>query len=339
MAEYISMIPDTKPSEAQKEQIARKFGMFLHFGINTFANVEWSDGTIPVSSYNPSAIDADQWVKVAYEAGMNYVILITKHHDGFCLWDSKYTQYSVANSGNKTDVIREVANACEKYGIKLGLYYSLWDRNVPCYANDFDKGYIQYMCDQLTELLDGRYGEIVELWFDGAWDKFHSQWQFDRVYDLIKRLQPKCQVGINHTIGDHYNKLGDPDKRYLPENYQLFDPIRNFPSDFRLWDPYMCRVDDPKLYTYEGKSYYMPFETTICSREGFSWFYSDIYESKPLIDAQTIIKNYTQLVGQDNIMVINMPPDIHGKLVKGDVDNLMLVADGLGIRRKTGSQR
>ncbi|MDF2987538.1 MAG: hypothetical protein K0R50_3048, partial [Eubacterium sp.] len=311
----------------------------IHFGLNTFANVEWSEGTIPASTYNPTAIDAEQWVRVAYEAGMDYVILITKHHDGFCLWDSKYTEYSVADSGNRTDVIREVANACEKYGLKLGLYYSLWDRHEPTYEKDFDKGYIQFMCNQLTELLDGSYGDIVELWFDGAWDKFHEQWQFDRVYDLIKRLQPKCQVGINHTIGVHYNKLGDPDQRYLPENYQLFDPIRNFPSDFRLWDPHMCREDDPKLYTFGGNTYYMPFETTICSREGFSWFYSDIYESKPLIDAGTIIRNYTQLVNQDNIMVINMPPDIHGRLTRGDVDNLMLVADGLGIRRKVSSQQ
>lgn len=329
---YITMIPGTEPNEAQREQMERKFGMFIHFGINTFGNVEWSDGTIPVSTYNPSAIDADQWVRVAYEAGMNYVILITKHHDGFCLWDSKYTDYSVASTGNKTDVIREVANACEKYGIKLGLYYSLWDRYEPTYINDFDHGYIKYMCNQLTELLDGRYGEIVELWFDGAWEKTCTQWQCDRLYNLIKKLQPKCQVGINHTIGE-YDQLGVPEERYQPMNYELNDPIRNFPSDFRLWDPYICKENDPKLYTFGGETYYMPFEATICSREGFSWFYSDIYESKPFIDAESTIKNYIQLAGQDNILVINMPPNTQGKLVQGDIDNLFFVAKRLGIAR------
>jgi alpha-L-fucosidase len=330
--EYITIIPNTEPNKAQIEQIQRRFGMFIHFGINTFNNVEWSDGTIPASAYNPCAIDAEQWVRTAYEAGMNYVILITKHHDGFCLWDSKYTDYSVASSGNKTDVVKAVADACEKYKIKLGLYYSLWDCHEHSFKNDFDRGYINYMYNQLTELLDGRYGEVVELWFDGAWEKTCMQWQMNKVYDLIKRLQPKCQVGINHTIGE-YNMAGFPSERYQPQNYQYRDPIRNFPADFRLWDPYICREDDPKIYTFNGEEYYLPFEATICSREGFSWFYSDTYESKPLMAAETIIKNYKQLSVQDNLLVINMPPNRQGRLVQSDINNLYIVANKLGIAR------
>lgn len=329
----ISMIPSHKPTEAQKEQIARKFGMFLHFGINTFGNVEWSDGKFPPSMYCPTEVDADQWVRTAYEAGMNYVILITKHHDGFCMWNTKYTNYSVANSGNKTDVVEAVYMACKKYGLKLGLYYSLWDRHEPTYNDDFDNGYINYMLNQLTELMDGRYGEIIELWLDGSWDKPCASWRLDKVYDLVKRLQPKCQIGVNHTIGEYSDKACGPDPKYLPENYREFDPIRMFPSDFRLWDPNMCRADDPKLYTFNGQVYYLPFEQTICSREGFSWFYSNVYEEKPLMDAKEIAKNYRTLVNNDNIMVINMPPDIHGKLVQGDIDNLFRVSKELGIFR------
>ena len=203
--------------------------MFIHFGINSFSNVEWSDGTIPALDYKPTAIDAEQWVRIAYEAGMNYVILITKHHDGFCMWDSIYTEYSVANSGNKTDVVRAVADACVKYNIKLGLYYSLWDCHEPSFKVDFDEGYIKFMCNQLTELLDGNYGEVVELWFDGAWEKKCTQWKFEKIYDLVKKLQPKCQIGINHTIGE-YDLTGFPDERYQPINYKQNDPIRNFSS-------------------------------------------------------------------------------------------------------------
>ena len=122
--------PGNSPSKAQQKQIDRKYGMFIHFGINTFHDEEWTDGSKPASSYNPETINADQWIKAAKEAGMKYVILITKHHDGFCLWDSKYTDYDVASSPNPTNVVEAVAKACKKYDIGLGLYYSLWDRKV-----------------------------------------------------------------------------------------------------------------------------------------------------------------------------------------------------------------
>lgn len=325
--------PSLTPTAGQQAQIARKFGMFLHFGINTFNNTEWSDGTLPIESYQPTAIDADSWVKTAYEAGMNYVIVITKHHDGFCLWNTDTTEYSVKFSPNKTDVVKEVAEACKKYGVKLGLYYSLWDRHENCYNND--ESYVQYMEKHLTELMDGRYGEVVELWFDGAWDKPCRAWQLDRLYSLVKTLQPQCQIGVNHTVGKYSEKKGFPKKRYEPKNYRDRDPLRMFPSDFRLWDPNMCRENDPKIYTFGGKEYYLPFEQTICSRKEFSWFYSDTYESKPLMDADEIVNNYRILDKTDNLMVINLPPDKNGKLVEGDVENLMRVAESLRIRRKT----
>lgn len=325
-------IPSLKPNKYQQEQIDRKFGMFIHFGINTFNNTEWSDGTLPIESYSPTAIDADSWIKTAYEAGMNYVVLITKHHDGFCMWDTHTTEYSVNYSPVKTDVVSETARACQKYGIKLGLYYSLWDRHERCYNNNEE--YVQFMGKQLAELLDGRYGEIVELWFDGSWDKPCRDWQLDYLYDLIKRLQPKCQIGVNHTIGEYSEEKGWPDERYLPRNYQQDDPIRMFPSDFRLWDPHMCREDDPKIYTFNGKRYYLPFEQTICSRKDFSWFYSDTYEQKPLTDADEIIANFRILDKADNMLVINMPPNYDGKLAEGDVENLMHISKMLNINRE-----
>ena len=329
----IQQQPSRQPSAAQLEQIERQFGMFLHFGVNTFGNVEWSDGGIQALSYQPDTIDADQWVRTAWEAGMNYVILITKHHDGFCLWDTDTTPYSVKHSGNPTDVVAAVSKACAKYGIKLGLYYSLWDRSEPSYTRDFSGEYVPYMLRQLTELMDGRYGEIVELWLDGSWDKSCAQWRLDLIYDLVKRLQPKCQIGVNHTVGVYSEEAGGPEERYQPKNYQEGDPLRMFPSDFRLWDPHMCRADDPKIYTFGGQEYYMPFEMTICSRDGFSWFYSNIYEKKPLMNVDEVVRNCETLFAQGNLAVINMPPDVHGRLVEGDVANLMEIARRLGRAR------
>lgn len=326
-------IPSHVPNQYQSEQIARKFGMFLHFGVNTFGNVEWSNGGIPALSYRPDAIHAEQWVRTAWEAGMNYVILITKHHDGFCLWDTDTTEYSVRHSGNHTDVVKAVSDACRKYGIKLGLYYSLLDRKEPTYTNDFENGYIPYMKKQLTELMDGRYGEIVELWLDGPWDKPRSAWKLEELYSLVKSLQPKCQIGINHTIGVDNDLPGFPGEYYAPEKYREKDPVRMYPSDFRLWDPHCCRADDPKIYTYGGNEYYMPFEMTICSREGFSWFNSNIYEQKPLLDIEDTVEKCRTCMEADNMVVINMPPNVHGLLSENDVEHLLEISRRLGIAR------
>ncbi len=268
---------------------------------------------------------------------MNYVIVITKHHDGFCMWDTHTTDYCINSSQNKTDVVAEVAKACKKHGVKLGLYYSLWDRHEKCYPDD--EAYADYMIAHLTELMDGRYGEIVELWLDGEWDKPCRSWQLDRIYNTVKTLQPKCQIGVNQTIGEFNDETGAPGERYLPVNYQENDPIRMFPSDFRLWDPNMCREDDPKIYTFNGEKYYMPFEQTICSRKDFSWFYCDIYADKPMMDKEEIIRNYKILEKTNNLMVINLPPDKGGKLVDGDVKQLLEIADALGIRRKVSAEQ
>lgn len=153
------------------------------------------------------------------------------------------------------------------------------------------------------------------------------------IYDTVKRLQPDCQIGINHTVGVDDSSLLRPGERFRPENYQNLDPLRMYPADFRLWDPYACRADDPKLYTYGGQIYYLPFEMTICSREGFSWFYSNIYEQKPLMDVEQVVKDCRTAFETDNIVVINMPPNTQGRLVDGDVEHLLNIADKLGMRR------
>lgn len=326
----ITLAPSDAPNACQQAQINRKYGMFIHFGINTFNDTEWSNGKLPVRSYNPSGIDADGWIKNAYNAGMNYVILITKHHDGFCLWDTTTTSYCVNNSPNKTDVVAAVATACKKYGIKLGLYYSLWDRHEKCYKDD--TRYVEYMCAQLTELLDGRYGEIAELWLDGGWDKRPRKWNVPKIYDLVHTLQPDCATAVNVTIGYPWTKITL--KRFFPENYKEGMPIRYFPSDFRLLDPHFTAKNDPKLYTYKGKRYYLPFEATICIRNMTNWFWDPGYTSDKLVSKDFIAEKYRLLTSQGNTLVVNVAPNIHGGQEQADIDRLLEVADELGIRRK-----
>lgn len=309
-------VPSTTPSAAQQQQIARKYGMFIHFGINTFHDEEWTDGSKPASSYAPSAIDAEQWIQTAKDAGMKYVILITKHHDGFCLWDSQYTDYDVASSSNPTNVVEEVAKACKKHGIGLGLYYSLWDRKVNGDVADRkqDAAYNTYMINQLEELITiaEKHTPIVEFWFDGGWVKQNYRWPVMDIYQTIKKRQPDCQIGINWSIGSPENVDKHP---VLPQDQQEGYPIRYFPSDFRLGDPYLPADNDPKVFTHDGKDYYMPWESTVCISQ--RWFYNTTDHTFKSVDE--LEKLYRQCTKNDNILILNCPPNRDGQLRAEDI--------------------
>jgi alpha-L-fucosidase len=311
--------PSDKPSKGQLEQIKRKYGMFIHFGINTFHNEEWTDGSKPVESYKPDTIDAEQWVLTAKNAGMKYVILVTKHHEGFCLWDSKFTTYDVASTPNKTNVVEAVAKACKKHKIGLGLYYSLWDRKENANVKDSlqDVVYNQYMIEQLKELfaITKKITPVVEFWFDGSWVKQNYRWNVNEIYQTIKQAEPNCQVGINWSIGFPYNI----DKTAHPYHQKAGFPIRYFPTDFRLGDPDLPSNPDPKTFTHDGKQYYMPWETTICMSQ--RWFYHTQDTTYKSIDE--LVKLYNRATAQDNILIINCPPNRKG--VMRDKDAALLI--------------
>ena len=326
---YILPEPSTSPSKAQQQQIKRQYGMFIHFGINTFHDEEWTDGSKPASSYAPPVIDAEQWIKTAKDAGMKYVILITKHHDGFCLWDSRYTEYDVASSGNTTDVVTAVAKACKKYGIGLGLYYSLWDRKVNPEVNDpsKDAAYNAYMLKQIDELLQKVRAQrvpLVEFWLDGGWTKQNYRWPILQIYQAIKSREPNCQIGVNWSIGSPQNTDTHP---ILPDQQKEGYPIRYFPSDFRLGDPYLPTDNDPKLFTYNGQQYYMPWESTVCISQ--CWFYNSKDLKYKTVDE--LEKLYRQCTKNDNILILNCPPGTNGKMRDKDIQILMELKKRLGI--------
>ena len=319
--------PATSPTANQQAQIDRKYGMFMHFGINTFNDKEWSDGTLDPHTYNPPQVDADQWVASAKAAGMKYVIMISKHHDGFCLWDSKYTTYDVGSSGNTTNVVEAVAKACKKYNMGLGIYYSMWDRHQNPKTGDpsLDSAYNAYLINQLKELfaITAPYAPVVEFWFDGLWAKPANRWPLAQVYATIKQAEPNCQVSFN-------NNITYPDSMHKPGYVKVYKqkegyPIQYFPIDFRLCDPWVPAPNDPKLFSYQGELYYLPFETTLCLSR--SWFYhaSDIH-LKPL---KKMIKVYKAATANNNILVINCPPGKNGKLREKDVQRLMVLKERL----------
>ncbi len=312
---------DPQPTPGQQAMIDRKYGMFLHYGMNTYLNAEWSDGSASASTYAPPADiarKAAQWVSNAKRAGMRSIVLTTKHHDGFCLWDSEYTDYDIANDSitNKVDIVRAVADACRNEGIAFSVYYSLWDRHEPTYRDDDKSVYIDYMKGQLTELMTN-YGPVAELWFDGAWDRKLEDWKLQELYDCVKALQPDCQISTNWTIG----------KR--PVDMQAGDSIIYFPSDFRLWDPYLPVADDPKIYTHSGKQYYLPFESTQTISVIGNWFNHP--EDTTVRGVDELEEIFHVATANDNCLLLNVPPATDGNQNAQAVENIIALAKRLGI--------
>ncbi|WP_316843825.1 alpha-L-fucosidase [Pedobacter psychrodurus] len=176
----------------QSNFVDLRFGAMIHFNMGTFTDEEWASPRHDPKEFNPTKLDCSQWAKACKAAGMTYGILTTKHHDGFCLWDSKYTDYDIGNSPLKRDVVAEYVKAFRKEGLKPCLYFSIWDRH-----NGVENGGAkqeEFVMNQLTELLSN-YGEIPMIIFDGwNWKMGHKSISYQRIYDHIKKLQPNCLV-------------------------------------------------------------------------------------------------------------------------------------------------
>mgnify|MGYP002143927234 FL=1 len=183
------------------------------------------------------------------------------------------------------------------------------------------------MINQLGELMSN-YGDICELWFDGGWDKKESAWHIQEIYDSVKAKQPNCLITINHSIG--YPKGVNVKSIIEPKDYKEGDPIRYFPIDFRIKDPDFARWDDPKHYEYKGKMYYLPFEHTICLSDRWNWFQKKkVLAARPIDELEELFYWGT---ANNNIMIINIPPDVTGKIRTHEKNRILELADRLGIR-------
>lgn len=321
------LVPAHTPNAAQEALIKRGYGMFIHFGVNTFKDVEWSDGSIPASAYHPTQLDPEQWVRTAKEAGFRYVLLITKHHDGFCLWNSKYTDYDVASSPVTTDVVKAVAEACKKYGLQFAIYYSLWDRHEPTFKDKNPQPYIDFMLNQLTELFTN-YGPICELWLDGGWARQPHEWGLDKIYALVKQFNPLCAVSVNHTIVNEEGKRQFTLPSLMTEDNKYF--FHYFPSDFRLWDPKLITRFDKKQYLHQGQSYYLPFEHTLCLSSRWNWFQKS--SQLPVRSLDELEELFYWCTDNDNSLVINVPPDATGRIREYEVLAVIELGKRLGLK-------
>ncbi len=286
--------PERPAGEAPtREQLAwqdYEFGMFCHFGTNTFHDVEWGDGTASSDSFNPTEFDPRQWVAAAKSAGMKYLVVTAKHHDGFCLWPTEQTDYCVRSSAwreGKGDVIREVADACRSAGIRLGIYLSPWDRHEPRYADN--EAYDEFYMAQMTELLTS-YGEVMEFWADGAGGEGHV-YNWEAYYRHLKSLQPECLWAI----------AGVADIRWVG-NEDGFAP-----------DPMWNVVER------DGQPYWFPAECDARIRQNWFWHPGD---ADTLKSVEYLLRMYHGSVGHGAGLLLNVGPDDRGLLPKQDVARL-----------------
>lgn len=282
---------------------------FLHFTVNTFTDKEWGDGTEKESVFNPTKLDARQWIIALKEAGFKMAILTCKHHDGFCLWPSAFTNHSIKNSpwkNGKGDVVKEVSDACHEYGLKFGVYLSPWDRHESSYGTP---AYNTYYKNQLKELLTN-YGEIAEVWFDGAKGENakNMEYDFKGYWALVRQLQPNAVIFSD--AGPDVRWVGNESGNAGQTCWSTIDTAGMEPGKA---DASYLNTGDPN-----GK-YWIPAETDVSIRPG--WFYHPSENDKVKTPAQ-LVNLYYQSVGHNSLLLLNIPSNREGLLCKEDVKNI-----------------
>jgi alpha-L-fucosidase len=282
---------------------------FLHFTVNTFTGKEWGDGTESPSIFNPVDFDARKIVKVLKETGFKMAIITAKHHDGFCLWPSKYTGHSVKNSpwkNGKEDIVKEIANACKEYGIKFGFYLSPWDRNNPAYGTP---AYNDYYKNQLRELLTN-YGEVSEVWFDGAKGENAKDMEYDfkGFWKLVRQLQPGAVMFSD--VGPGVRWVGNENGIAGETCWSMIDTLGMAPG--KADSKYLNRGDK------NGKDW-IPPESDVSIRPG--WFYHEEEDSK-VKSPKTLVDLYYKSVGRNSLLLLNIPPNKRGLFSDADIKTL-----------------
>lgn len=330
MNDYIKKVAEVRPTERQLQWQKMELYSFIHFTVNTFTDKEWGLGDEEPSIFNPTELDADQWVKACKDGGMKGLILTCKHHDGFCLWPSKYTEHSVKNSpwkNGKGDVVKEVSEACRRGGIEFGIYLSPWDRHEKTYGNS--PLYNEYFKNQLTELLTN-YGDIFCVWFDGACGEGqngHKQvYDWKSYYEIIRKLQPNAVISVcGPDVRWCGNEAGHCRKsEWSVVSSNLKEVERTQEKSQKIDDgQFAQKVDwsDEDLGSREAikgveELVWYPAEVNTSIRPG--WFYHASEDDK-VKSLEELLKVYYGSVGGNANFLLNIPPDKRGLIHENDV--------------------
>lgn len=314
------------PNKNQIRWQQMEYYAFIHLSTNTFTDQEWGYGEDDPKIFNPEKLDCRQWARVCKAAGMKGIILTAKHHSGFCLWPSKYTEYSVKNAtwkGGKGDIVRELADACKEYGLKLGIYLSPWDRN---YADYGKPEYITYFRNQLTELLTD-YGDVFEIWFDGAnggsgyyggaKETRHidakTYYDWSNTYRLIRKLQPDIVIWNDGGDRADLRWVGTEDGHVGEKNWSLLNATGEVSRD-------MLR------HGLENGDSWVPGEVNTSIRPG--WFYHE-YEDSKVKTLPRLLETYYSSFGRNGTLLLNFPVDKRGLIHENDEKAVLELADAV----------
>jgi alpha-L-fucosidase len=297
------------PSPAQLAWQRLEYYAFVHFGMNTFTDHEWGEGRAHPDTFNPTSLDCRQWAKAVKDAGMKAIIITAKHHDGFCLWPSSTTTYSVKNStwrGGKGDVLKELSDACRENGLKFGVYISPWDRNHPLYGTP---AYNRVFKDQWREVLTS-YGEVFEAWLDGANDqKKRMVYDFNGFFQTIRKYQPRSVI---------FSDAG-PDIRWVGNEKGFAGETNWSPRDNEGTFPGFA--DEKALNTgEENGTSWIAAECDVSIRPG--WFYHSTEDDK-IKSAAQLMDIYYGSVGRNANLLLNIGVDRRGLVNEHDIARLM----------------
>lgn len=310
------------PSKAQMGWHEMEQNAFIHFTTNTFTDLEWGYGDEKPSIFNPTQLDADQWIKTLKEAGFKGAILTCKHHDGFCLFPSQYTEHSIKNSpykGGKGDLVKEVADACKKYGLKFGVYLSPWDRNHAEYGKP---GYVDYYRNQLQEIFTN-YGPAFEMWFDGAngGDGYYggarekrkidgkTYYDWPTTLDMVRKVAP--DVIFFSDAGPGVRWVGNERGIAGETNWNTITPDTLHAGKGGI---------EKLLNTGSADgTHWIPAEVDVSIRPG--WFYH-AKEDEKVRTPENLFDIYLTSVGRGSTLLLNVPPDRRGLIHENDVKAL-----------------
>ncbi|RIX52374.1 alpha-fucosidase [Paenibacillus nanensis] len=336
--EWVRRAAEVRPSERQLALQEMEFYTFIHFSVNTYTDKEWGTGSEDPAIFNPVAFDASQWVEACQDAGAKGLILTCKHHDGFCLWPSRYTEHSVKNSPWKQgrgDIVREVAEACRKGGIKFGIYLSPWDRHEPTYGDS--PAYNAYFINQLRELLTG-YGDIFSVWFDGACGEGpngkRQEYDWQGYYAIIRELQPNAVISVCgpdiRWCGNEAGICRPSEWSVVPASLSTNEMIqaKSQQEDNRefakRYDSKEQDLGSRDIIKQESELIWYPAEVNTSIRPG--WFYHESEDDhvKPL---EELLHIYYGSVGGNATFLLNIPPDRRGLIHENDRKRLKELGD------------
>ena len=332
-SEEVERITSVFPTQHQLDLMEMGYYSFIHFGINTMNGKEWGNGNEDISIFNPQKLDTDQWCKVLKDTGSKGIIITAKHHDGFCLFDTRHTDHNVMNTPYKKDIVKMLSESCKKYSMKLGIYLSPWDRHEKTYGTE---KYNDYFVAQLTELCEN-YGDIFVFWFDGACGEGKNGkkqiYDWDRYYSVIRKLQPgaiiaNCGPDVR-WIGNEGGRVRESEWSVIPltdkDNEKIMENSQKKANEGKKMVHIKETTEDlgsrAVLKNYDSLIF-KPAEADVSINLG--WFYHGklYYLFKKNRTAEDLAKIYFNTVGGNATMLLNVPPNKSGLIDNREIKTL-----------------